>query len=83
MRSARNMRENETYTIDLCEIRGNGEFRCPKCGTSISPDDLSENTYTIIQTRVKEDRLQKILLQCNKCGSKLQLIGFETSKNLD
>jgi len=79
--AAKNLKANETYTVDLCKTEGNGEFRCPKCGTTISPDDLSEDTYTILQARVKEDQLQKIILQCKKCGSRLQLTGFEVSKN--
>lgn len=82
-RSVKIMKENETHTIDLCKIKGKGEFRCPKCGTNISPDDLSQDAYTIVQTRVKEDDLQKIILQCNMCGSMLQLIGFQASGHLD
>lgn len=82
-RSAKNMKETETYVIDLCKMKGNGEFKCPKCGTSISPDDLSEQAYTIVNTKVKEDHLEKIILQCKKCGSKLHLTGFEASEHSD
>jgi DNA-directed RNA polymerase subunit RPC12/RpoP len=77
------MKEKETYVIDLYKIKGNGEFKCPKCGTKISPDDLSEDVYTITETQVKEDRLEKVILRCNKCGSKLHMIGFEASEPLD
>jgi Zn finger protein HypA/HybF involved in hydrogenase expression len=73
----------ETYVIDLYKIKGNGEFKCPKCRTKISPNDLSEDVYTITETQVKEDRLEKVILRCNKCGSKLHIIGFEASEPLD
>lgn len=81
--SVKKMKTIETYVIDLHKIKGNGEFKCPKCGTNISPDDLSQDVYTITETQVKEDRLEKVILQCNKCGSKLHLIGFEASESLD
>jgi predicted RNA-binding Zn-ribbon protein involved in translation (DUF1610 family) len=77
------MKEKETYVIDLYKTKRNGEFKCPKCGTKISPDDLSEDVYTITETQVKEDRLEKVILRCNKCGSKLHIIGFEASEPLD
>jgi predicted RNA-binding Zn-ribbon protein involved in translation (DUF1610 family) len=72
-----NMEEVRSYTIDLTTIDGRGEFRCPKCGTRISPDDQTEKVYTIVETLTKEDSLESILLQCNKCGSQIQLVGFE------
>lgn len=80
---AKNMKENGCYVIDLFKIKGNGEFECPKCGTKISPDDRSEDSYKILETRAKEDRLDRIILQCNKCGSKFHLIGFQALEHLD
>jgi len=64
------------YTIDLAKIKGKGEFNCPKCGTKISPDDETEDAYTVIEPIMKGDSLDKIALQCNKCGSHIKLIGF-------
>ena len=66
----------ESYTIDLTEIRERGEFKCPKCGTVISPHDKSEDVYTILETVMKKDCLEKIVLQCNRCRSQVHLIGF-------
>jgi DNA-directed RNA polymerase subunit RPC12/RpoP len=63
-------------TVDLTKIRGKGDFRCPRCGIKISPDDSTEETYAILEPIMKEDSLEKILLQCNKCGSKIYLTGF-------
>lgn len=70
------IKKNMTYTIDLTRIDGDGAFPCPKCGTIISPDDESEETYQIIETKVKEDELAELLLTCKKCGSTIKLTGF-------
>lgn len=50
------------YTVDLTKIDGDGTFQCPKCGTVISPDDESEDTYQIVDTRVKGDELAELVL---------------------
>jgi ribosomal protein S27AE len=64
------------YTIDLTKIDGDGAFPCPKCGTIISPDDESEETYQIIETKVKDDELAELTLTCSRCGSTIRLVGF-------
>jgi len=67
--------------------KGNGEgdeimprkvyrVKCPKCGIKISPDDKTENAYTILKSVMKGDRLEKIILQCNRCKSQIHLTGF-------
>lgn len=66
------------YTIDLTKIDGDGAFPCPKCGTKISPDDQTEETYQIVETVVKNDELSELVLACNKCGTKTRLTGFMT-----
>lgn len=66
------------YTVDLTKIEGDGAFPCPKCGTIISPDDETEEVYTIVETNVKNDELAELVLMCNKCGSKIRLTGFLT-----
>jgi len=65
------------YTIDLTKIKGNGDFRCPKCGISVSPDDLTEDTFTILETVMKDESLEKIIIKCNRCRSQIHLIGFD------
>jgi len=67
----------EMFTIDLAGIEGNGDFPCPNCAVSISPDDKTESIYTIVDTRMKGDDLEELTIQCNKCGSKIRLIGFQ------
>jgi len=66
----------QAYTIDLAKIEGNGDFPCPRCEVMISPDDESEDVYTIVDTKVRGESLQELTIQCNKCGSKIRLIGF-------
>jgi hypothetical protein len=70
------------FTIDLAEIRGRGEFECPKCGSKISPDDKTEDAYTILELVMKGDCLDKIILQCNRCGSQIHLTGFHILSKL-
>jgi hypothetical protein len=65
------------YTVDLTSIDGNGDFNCPKCGVKISPDDETENLYTILETVMNGDHLEKVILQCNKCQSQIYLTGFQ------
>ena len=64
------------YTVDLTKIDGDGTFQCPKCGIVISPDDESEDTYHIVNTRVKGDELAELVLTCKKCGANIKLTGF-------
>jgi ribosomal protein S27AE len=70
------LRKAVRYTVDLTKIDGDGTFQCPKCGTVISPDDESEDTYRIVNTRVKGDELAELVLTCKKCGANIKLTGF-------
>jgi hypothetical protein len=65
------------YVVDLTSVKGNGEIRCPKCGTEISPDDETDEVFTIMETVMKGDNLEKLILKCNKCKSQIHLTGFE------
>lgn len=71
------MQRIKCYTIDLTKIDGNGEFTCPRCGTEMSPDDETEEAYTILETTTEENCLREMILKCNKCGSQIHLIGFD------
>ena len=62
--------------LDLTKIDGNGDFLCPNCGVIISPEDESEDIYTIVEENVRNDALEEMLIQCNKCGSQIRLTGF-------
>jgi len=70
------VKKNMIYTIDLTKIDGDGAFPCPKCGSVISPDDESDTTYQIVETKVKGDDLEELVLACKKCGTNIKLVGF-------
>ena len=83
-----NMMNNATlkkpglYKINLAKIDGEGTFPCPKCGTTISPDDESEEVYKIVETKVINDELAQLVISCNNCKTKIELTGFEQSMGL-
>ena len=64
------------FKVDITQIEGDGDFPCPKCGATISPDDESETVYKIIDTKVKKESLEELVLMCNNCESRIRLIGF-------
>ena len=64
------------YKLNLAELQGEGDFPCPCCGTIISPEDETEAVYVILDTKVKNDELEELTIQCNKCHSKISLAGF-------
>ena len=64
------------YKMDLTELQGEGDFPCPCCGTIISPEDETEDVYMILDTKVSGDNLEELEIQCNKCNSKIRLVGF-------
>ena len=70
------VKKNMVYTIDLTKIDGDGAFPCPKCGSVISPDDETDTTYEIVETKVKGDDLEELVLTCKKCGTTIKLVGF-------
>jgi predicted RNA-binding Zn-ribbon protein involved in translation (DUF1610 family) len=71
------------YKIDLTKVEGSGDVKCPKCGTEISPDDTSDEVYTILEPVIKEDHLEEIVLQCNTCRSTIHLVGFNEKSQQD
>jgi len=67
------------YQVDLTEVQGEGEFPCPGCGVIISPEDETEEIYRIVNTKVNGDDLEELVIQCNRCKSKIRLVGFNIS----
>jgi len=63
--------------INLVAIEGDGAFPCPKCGTMISPDDVTESNYKIVDTKVVNDELAELVISCGKCGSNIRITGFQ------
>ena len=71
--------KNSPFKIDLTKIDGDGSFPCPKCGTMISPEDETEQLYKIINTKVLNDQLVELVIECSNCKTNISLTGFETT----
>jgi endogenous inhibitor of DNA gyrase (YacG/DUF329 family) len=71
------LQKTKCHIIDLTKVEGSGDVKCPTCGTTISPDDDTEDTYTILETEMKGDRLDRMTLKCNKCQTQIRLTGFQ------
>ena len=71
------------FRIDLREIEGDGEFHCPACGVTISPDDYSGLTYWILDVKTKIDgRVEEVIVQCGTCGIIICLDGIDLLEDL-
>ena len=62
--------------VNLAKIRGSGDFACPKCGVTISPDDETEAVYSIKEQKTRRDILEELTVECNRCKSLIRLTGF-------
>lgn len=71
------MQRIKCYTVDLTKQKGSGDIKCPKCGITISPDDETEETYTVLEAVMKGDDLDNAILKCNKCQAQICLTGFQ------
>ena len=76
------MKQTHMYKVDLTKIDGSGDLSCPSCGTVISPDDVTEETYSILETKVNEQGLEELVIRCNKCTSQIHLTGFSLLQKL-
>ena len=77
--SRKGKKKRELVTeLDLTKIDGNGDFPCPTCGVIISPEDETEDVYTIIEEKVSNDLLEEMLIQCSNCKSRIRITGFST-----
>ena len=70
------MKQIAMHKIDLIELEGRGDFLCPCCGAKISPDDETEDAYSILEAKVSNNALECLLIKCNKCSNKILLNGF-------
>ena len=76
------MKQINAYMLDLTKIAGNGVFSCPKCGVKMSPDDETDEVYSIVETKMKGQILQELVIQCNRCTSHIHLTGFALLQKL-
>lgn len=74
--SAQKGKQTAITELDLTKIDGNGDFPCPSCGVTISPEDESEEVYTIIDEKVNGEILEELIIQCNTCSCRIRLVGF-------
>jgi hypothetical protein len=65
------------FKIDPSMMDKKGAFQCPECGTNISPDDYSNETYSVLDIKVKDSILNEVVLSCKKCISHIHLVGFQ------
>jgi len=79
---ANRMKQTHAYNLDLTKIEGEGDITCPKCGTSMSPDDCSEKTYVILQTKFGQFGLEELVIRCCNCTSQIHLTGFSLLREL-
>ena len=70
-------KNDSEYRINLVAIDGDGSFPCPKCGMSISPEDETEKSYKILETKVINEELAELVIACGKCRSTIILTGFQ------
>ena len=71
------------YKVDLAKIDGSGDFPCPKCGAAMSPEDQTENAYSIKEIKTRRDRLEELVIQCHRCESLIHLAGFKLLDSLE
>lgn len=70
------------YKIGLSSMDKKGAFPCPHCGSKISPDDSSNEAYTILDININHTGLEEVVLRCSKCTSQIHLTGFSTVEQL-
>jgi hypothetical protein len=70
------MERRRVFEVDLARIEGDGDFSCPRCENSISPDDESEQSYSLLEPKVNRHGLTKLIIRCNNCASRIHLTGF-------
>jgi uncharacterized protein (UPF0212 family) len=75
-KKGKQMKQMLVTELDLTKIDGNGDFVCPTCGVTISPEDESEDVYVILEEKVTDDILEEMVIQCNKCSCRIRLTGF-------
>ncbi len=76
------MEQTQAYKLDLTKMDGNGDFSCPRCRNIISPDDVTEKTYVILEPRVNSQGLEELVICCNTCKSHIHLTGFSLLREL-
>jgi hypothetical protein len=77
------MKQMHVYTVDLTKLCGSGDFPCPRCGAAISPEDVTEEAYSILEPKINSQGLEELVIRCNKCESEIHLTGFSLLQKLE
>jgi len=77
------MKKTRIYSVDLTKIDGRGDFSCPKCEVTISPDDTKDVVYSILEPKLNNNGLEELVICCNKCKTQIHLSGFSILKEID
>jgi len=77
------MEHLHAYKIDLTKIDGNGDFFCPRCMSTISPEDNTEEAYSLLEPKVISNDLEELLIRCNICASHILLTGFSLLQKVE
>ncbi len=64
------------FKVDITQIEGDGDFPCPQCGATISPNDETDTAYRIVDTKARRGNLKGLVILCSNCGSEIHLDGF-------
>lgn len=70
------------YRMELDEINRNGSLPCPGCGAHISPDDQTEEVYTLLDVNMNGAGLDEIVIRCNRCRSQIYISGFSKAEQI-
>ncbi|MCW4024206.1 MAG: hypothetical protein NWF01_04130 [Candidatus Bathyarchaeota archaeon] len=76
MRKAKMAKNIGEYVIKVVDANSDGSFACPKCSALISPEDETETTYEILETKIVNDELAELVVSCAKCKSTIKVTGF-------
>jgi predicted nucleic-acid-binding Zn-ribbon protein len=76
------MKQVHAYVLDLTLVQGDGEFKCPKCGVTISPEDETNEVYSVLDAKVEKQNLKTLVIQCSRCESQIHLTGFSLLQKL-
>ena len=76
------MKQKQVHVLDLTKMDGSGDFSCPRCGAVISPDDCTEEVYSILKAKIGSHGLEELVIRCNRCASQLHLTGFSLLQKL-
>ena len=72
-----NQKRRNMVTIDFTKVDSDGSFTCPTCQTRISPEDESDESYQIFDTKIVNNEISELVIGCGTCRTIIKLTGFE------